>query len=232
MGLGEELIAVTVLQALDAVPNVPKGRTEAKEKLPVGPVDDAVVDATLPYLAAIVADMVRFQRLTGARRARCASFAHAMLIPQTRYGATGRANIKPSTTTSDRTIFIGPRGRILAAVPAQGKNLLLFRPRRKRAETQRRTSGEPPVAHDPIASQPAAQAEASPDARRSNLAWILTAGRSPGHRKGQRQIARRKTKIPCHTGSRTKSGIGRAWMFVGNTGWRQSKWSLDIRRLT
>src|SRR5262249_19251537 len=34
---------------------------------PVGPVDDAVVDATLPYLNRFVAGMVNFQRLTGCR---------------------------------------------------------------------------------------------------------------------------------------------------------------------
>ena len=38
-----ELIPVTVLQALVAVPNVPKGRTAARETLPVRPVEDTVV---------------------------------------------------------------------------------------------------------------------------------------------------------------------------------------------
>ncbi len=32
------------------------------------PVDDAVVDATLPYLLPVVADMVRFQRLTASKK--------------------------------------------------------------------------------------------------------------------------------------------------------------------
>jgi hypothetical protein len=39
----------------------------APELPPVRPVDDEVVEATLPYLPEIVADMVRLQRLTGAR---------------------------------------------------------------------------------------------------------------------------------------------------------------------
>jgi integrase len=43
------------------------GRTSAKESTPVMPVSDELVDATLPYLPAVVADMVRFQRLTGGR---------------------------------------------------------------------------------------------------------------------------------------------------------------------
>jgi integrase len=44
-----------------------KGRSEAVEAEPVKPVDDAVVDATLPHVTPIVADMIRVQRLTGMR---------------------------------------------------------------------------------------------------------------------------------------------------------------------
>ena len=42
---------------------------EARETAPVLPVDDAVVDATLPHMPAVVADMVRLQRCTGMRPA-------------------------------------------------------------------------------------------------------------------------------------------------------------------
>lgn len=41
--------------------------TVAAESEPVGPVDAAVVDATLPHMPPTVADMVRVQRLTGLR---------------------------------------------------------------------------------------------------------------------------------------------------------------------
>ena len=66
-GVTKELVPVTVYQALRAVPNVPKGRTAVRESPPVRPVEDAVVEATLPHLPTVVADMVQFQRLTGAR---------------------------------------------------------------------------------------------------------------------------------------------------------------------
>ena len=39
----------------------------AREKEPVGPVDDAVVDATIPFLNRHVRGLVEFQRLTGCR---------------------------------------------------------------------------------------------------------------------------------------------------------------------
>jgi hypothetical protein len=64
-GVAEELVAPAVLQALAALPGLRKGRTEAREAPPVRPVADDVVDATLPFLPAIVGDMVRFERLTG-----------------------------------------------------------------------------------------------------------------------------------------------------------------------
>jgi integrase len=62
-----EMIPVTVHQALATVPGLKRGRTTAAEPTPVRPVDDSVVDATTPHLAGVVADMVRFQRLTGCR---------------------------------------------------------------------------------------------------------------------------------------------------------------------
>ncbi len=65
--VAEELIPGGVYQALRTVEGLRKGRTEAHETKPVLPVTAEVVDATLPHLPAVVADMIRVQRLTGAR---------------------------------------------------------------------------------------------------------------------------------------------------------------------
>jgi integrase len=62
-----EMMPVAIYQALATVPGLRKGRTAAREPEPVGPVADEVIDATLPSLPAVVADIVRFQRLTGCR---------------------------------------------------------------------------------------------------------------------------------------------------------------------
>ena len=66
-GVSQELVPPSVYQALSCVSGLRKGRTTAPETQPIMPVDDATVDATLPFLPDIVADMIRFQRLTGAR---------------------------------------------------------------------------------------------------------------------------------------------------------------------
>lgn len=67
--VGEELIPPSIYHGLQAVGGLHKGRTEAPEPEAVKPVPEALVQATLPELPEVVADMVRFQRLTGCRPA-------------------------------------------------------------------------------------------------------------------------------------------------------------------
>ncbi len=63
----EELCSPTIPMALKTLAAIRQGRTKARENEPVGPVDDARIDATLPFLTAPMADMIRLLRLTGAR---------------------------------------------------------------------------------------------------------------------------------------------------------------------
>jgi len=67
--VAEELVPASVSQALAAMPGLRRGRTDARETEPILPVDDATVEATLPCLPEVVADMVRLQRMTGMRPA-------------------------------------------------------------------------------------------------------------------------------------------------------------------
>lgn len=66
-GVANELVPAAVLQALEAVAYVRRGRSLARETPPVRPVPDHHVLATLPYLPRVVRDAVIVQRLTGAR---------------------------------------------------------------------------------------------------------------------------------------------------------------------
>lgn len=63
----EEMIPASVFHALQTVSGLRTGRSAAKEREPVQPVDDAVVDATLPFVNRHVRGLVEFQRLTGCR---------------------------------------------------------------------------------------------------------------------------------------------------------------------
>jgi integrase len=63
----EELVPVSVYQALRTLTGLQKGRTTAREAEPVGPVDPAHVAAVLPFLNRHTRAMVELQRLTGMR---------------------------------------------------------------------------------------------------------------------------------------------------------------------
>ncbi len=66
-GVSEELVEESTLRRLVSVEGLRKGKTTAPDNAPVPPVDDAIVDRTVPELPPTVADMVAIQRLTGAR---------------------------------------------------------------------------------------------------------------------------------------------------------------------
>ena len=68
-GVSQELIPESVYRALTTVVGLRKGHTAARESKPIQPIADEMVDATLPDLPKVVADMVRFQRLAGCRPA-------------------------------------------------------------------------------------------------------------------------------------------------------------------
>ncbi|QDS99268.1 tyrosine-type recombinase/integrase [Adhaeretor mobilis] len=65
--VGKEMCAAEVPLQLSALGGLKKGRTDARETAGVRGVEDTHIEQTLPCLPAIVADMVKFQRLTGAR---------------------------------------------------------------------------------------------------------------------------------------------------------------------
>ena len=63
----EELVPVTVYQALRTLAGLQKGRTEVRESEPVKPVDPNHIVAVLPRLSRHIRAMVELQRLTGMR---------------------------------------------------------------------------------------------------------------------------------------------------------------------
>lgn len=63
----EELVPAAVFHALKTVDGLRAGEWGAKDRAPVQPVADAVVDATLPFLNRYLRGLVTFQRLNGCR---------------------------------------------------------------------------------------------------------------------------------------------------------------------
>lgn len=99
---------------LATVAGLQAGRTAARESDPVLPVSDEMVEATLPHLPATVADMVRFQRLTGCRPGEVCQLRPCD-IDRTNANAwafTPREH-KTQHHGRQRTIFIGPRAQAI-----------------------------------------------------------------------------------------------------------------------
>lgn len=136
-GASEELAPAAVYQALRTVEGLKRGRTAAPETKPVLPVADEVVDATLPFLPPVIADMVRFQRLTAARPG---EVCHLRPIDLDRSNSVWRyvpASHKTEHHGRQRVIFIGPQAQeILLPYLARGLEKYCFSPRD--SEAQRR----------------------------------------------------------------------------------------------
>lgn len=136
----EELVPASVFHGLQAVDGLRKGRTNAKDHDPIGPVADEDVDRVLPYLNDHVRGMVSVQRLTGMRpgevcglRLRDIDRSDSVWLyvpPQHKTAHTGRR----------RTVAIGPRAQAILApfLDGIGPDDYVFNPRRMWEEKRRR----------------------------------------------------------------------------------------------
>ena len=144
--VSEQLAPVDVIIALATVAGLEAGRTAAPETKPVTPVSDGVVEATLPWLSDIVADMVRLQRLTGCRPVEVCMFRPCDVD---RSGDVWRyvpATHKTAHHNKQRIIFIGPRAQaIILPYLLRDAQAYCFSPaesERKRKATMRTTKNE------------------------------------------------------------------------------------------
>jgi integrase len=108
----EELIEASVAVALKTVGGLKKGRTPAREKPAIGPVADETVDATLPHVSDLAADVIRVMRLTGARPAEVTGMVATGLDRSNPDCWQYRpADHKTAHHDKSRVIFIGPRAQ-------------------------------------------------------------------------------------------------------------------------
>lgn len=112
---GEQLIRAEVWTALTTVEGLKQGRTKAAERKAVPPVDDAIVDATLPHLPAVVADMVRVQRLTGCRPGEVCTLRPCDLDRSNAVWAYTPASHKMEHKGRPRVVMIGPKAQAILA---------------------------------------------------------------------------------------------------------------------
>jgi integrase len=137
--VSEELMPPAVHQALRTVPGLRKGRTEARETAPICPVDDTVVEATLLHLPAVVADMVRFQRLTGARPGEVCLIRPCDIDMSGEVWSYIPESHKTEHHSRARIIFLGPKAQdVLRPYMLREKSAYCFVP----AESERKRNAE------------------------------------------------------------------------------------------
>lgn len=125
----EELIPPTVFRAVSSVPGLRKGRSNAKETAPIGPVDDEVVEATLPYLPEIVADMVRVRRLTGMRPAEVCILRPCDINWEGEIWRYRPSHHKTEHAGKERVVTLGPKAQeVLLRYLARPADMNCFRP--------------------------------------------------------------------------------------------------------
>ncbi len=111
------------------------GRTPARESQPVRPVDPQIVEQTLPYLTAVVADMVRFQLLTAVRPQEVYNLRPCDIDRSEKIWRYTPEHHKTEHHGKSRTIFIGPQAQaILAPYLERDPSECCFQPRESEAQ--------------------------------------------------------------------------------------------------
>jgi integrase len=111
----EELIPGSVALNLKTVGGLKKGRTAAPEMDPVQPVGDDIINATLPHVSELAADVIRVMRLTGARPGEiCGMLASEIDRSDSSCWKVRPGHHKTSHRDKSRVILLGPRVQEIA----------------------------------------------------------------------------------------------------------------------
>jgi integrase len=149
-GVAQELLPFASYGALAAVPGLKRGRTVARESMPILPVDEATITATLKHLPQVVADMVRLQRLVGCRPGEVCNLRPCDVDASRGIWVYTPLSHKTQHHGRTRRIFIGPHAQdILRPYLNRPQESYCFSPsdseRKRRFEmrNRRRTSFNP-----------------------------------------------------------------------------------------
>ncbi|MFV2069345.1 MAG: tyrosine-type recombinase/integrase [Pirellulales bacterium] len=138
--VSEEMLPPSVVQALETVQGLRWGRTKARETGPVLPVDNAVVQTTLPHRPEVVSSMVMFQRATGCRPEEVCILRPCDVDTDGEVWIYRPSHHKVAHLGRERLIPIGPKGQaILRPYLLREKETYCFRPtdsEKKRRQTQ------------------------------------------------------------------------------------------------
>ena len=152
-----EILPVAIHQALQTVEGLRKGRSGAKERPPIGPVPDEIVEKTLAHLPAVPAAMVRLQRLTGMRPQEVVELRPTDIdMTDSSCWVYRPGRHKGEHHEKDRVVFIGPKAQEVLR-PFLGLDIsgFVFSPRRSEVERNlgRRSERKTPLYRSHVAHQ-------------------------------------------------------------------------------
>lgn len=134
-GESEELVPRGTAHTLGTVRGLRKGRSKARECKPIGPVDDQVVDDTIPKLPPIVGDMVALQRVTGMRPSEVCILRPADIDRSEAVWCYTPTEHKMGHLDKSRVVYLGPQAQaILAPYLLRAADSFCFSP----AESEKR----------------------------------------------------------------------------------------------
>lgn len=135
----KEICSAAVHTQLAALGGLKKGRTSARETAGVTSVEDVRINATLPHLPEIVADMVRFQRLTGARPGEVCSLRPGDVDRSGNVWIYTPDEHKTEHHEKDRCVFIGPKAqKVLRPYLLRSATSFCFSPAESIAQSRRK----------------------------------------------------------------------------------------------
>jgi len=109
--VGEGIVPSVVLESCKCVAPLKAGRSPAPESKPVATVADSVVDATIEHCTAVVADMIRFQRIVGCRPGELVRITASMVKRSSDVWTITLIEHKTAHHGKSRTIYVGPRAQ-------------------------------------------------------------------------------------------------------------------------
>jgi integrase len=110
-GAEQEMIPGSVVHALREVRSLRRGHTDAPEGKVVRAVQQTVVDATLPFLVSILADLVRLQLVSGCRPGELCSMTPAQIDRSGDVWLYRPGEHKTAHLGHNRVIALGPKAQ-------------------------------------------------------------------------------------------------------------------------
>lgn len=129
--------------ACKCVEPIKVGRTTAPESVVIKSVDDARVNAVLEHVSPVVADMIRFQRLTGARPGEVCNLKPSDIDRSTAEWTIRLTEHKTAHQGKLRTIFVGPIAqKILTPYLFRDADAFCFSPAESAAQKRKEKSAK------------------------------------------------------------------------------------------